>query len=100
MNRRFGDRVHTIWRRIADLAAGFGRGQREKAASLTAFEAREMENMFVLLLLGSFTGMPAPPSFMAVELLPHLEHELKVLNNRAQSSTDSLAELMGMLDAD
>jgi len=97
---RFGDRIHTIWRRIADIVAGMNRGQREKAASLTAFEAREMENMFVLLLLGSFTGMPAPPSFLAVELLPFLEHELKVLNNRAQSSSDSLAELMGMLDAD
>ena len=68
--------------------------------SLTAFEARELENMFVLLLLGSFAGMPSPPSFLAVELLPHLEHEIRVLNRRAESSTDALAEIMGSLDAD
>jgi hypothetical protein len=76
------------------------RSHREKVTALTAFEARELENMFVLLLLGSFAGMPSPPSFIAVELLPHLEHEIRVLNRRAESSTDALAEIMGSLDAD
>lgn len=83
----------------ANLAA-LGHSHREKAVSMTVFEARELENMFVLLLLGSFTGLPSPPSFLAVELLPHLEHELKVLNRRAQDATDALAEIMGTIDAD
>lgn len=83
----------------ANLAA-LGHSQRDKAVALTVFEARELENMFVLLLLGSFTGLPSPPSFLAVELLPHLEHELRVLNRRAQDSTDALAEIMGSIDAD
>lgn len=87
-----------IWRFIRGFFHGLNQAQREKAAALTAYEAREMENMFVLLLLGSFTGLPAPPSFLAVELLPDMEHELKVLNRRAQDATDSLAELVGMMD--
>ncbi|MCG8480428.1 MAG: hypothetical protein MI724_15150 [Spirochaetales bacterium] len=91
-------------RRIGAWVVSFFRGldqvHREKMTSLTAFEARELENMFVLLLLGSFAGMPSPPSFLAVELLPHLEHEIRVLNRRAESSTDALAEIMGSLDAD
>lgn len=71
---------------------------REKVVALTAFEARELENMFVLLLMGAFTGLPAPPSFLSAELLPHLEHELKVLNRRAENASDALAELAGALD--
>jgi hypothetical protein len=70
---------------------------REKVVSLTAFEARELENMFVLLLMGSFTGLPSPPAFLAAELLPYLGHELHVLSRRAESASDALAELTGML---
>lgn len=73
---------------------------REKVIGLTNFEARELENMFVLLLMGAFTGLPAPPSFLSVELLPHLQHELGVLNRRAQNASDALAELAGALDID
>ena len=75
-----------------------GQTHREKVVALTAFEARELENMFVLLLMGAFTGLPAPPSFLSAELLPHLEHELKVLNRRAENASDALAELAGALD--
>lgn len=75
-----------------------GQTHREKVVGLTAFEARELENMFILLLMGAFTGLPAPPSFLSAELLPHLEHELKVLNRRAENASDALAELAGALD--
>ncbi len=71
---------------------------RDNAVALTAYEARELENMFVLLLMGAFTGLPSPPSFISVELLPHLQHEIEVLNRRAESAGDALAELAGMMD--
>ncbi len=73
---------------------------REQVVALTRLEARELENVFVLLLMGSFTGLPSPPSFLAVELLPYLEHELKVVNRRAEDASDALAELAGCLDID
>lgn len=90
--------LRKAWHLLRSLVSGINQAQRERVTALTAFEARELENMFVLLLLGSFTGLPAPPSFLAVELLPGMEHELKVLNRRAQDASDSLAELVGMLD--
>jgi hypothetical protein len=65
---------------------------------LTRFELRELENVFVLLLMGSFTGLPSPPAPLAAELLPLLEHELKVLGSRARGGDDALAELTGLLD--
>lgn len=77
-----------------------GQTHREKVVALTAFEARELENLFVLLLMGAFTGLPAPPSFLSVELLPFLQHELGVLNRRAENASDALAELAGTLDLD
>ena len=45
---------------------GFGEGQREKVIALTCMEQQELENVFALLLLGSFVGFPAPPTFLAV----------------------------------
>ncbi len=99
-SRRAIGAVRRIGQLVISFFRGLDRAHREKMTSLTAYEARELENMFVLLLLGSFAGMPSPPSFLAVELLPHLEHEIRVLNRRAESSTDALAEIMGSLDAD
>jgi len=71
---------------------------RNRAVGLTECEVRELENMFVLLLMGSFTGVPAPPSFISAELLPFLEHEIKVVNRRSENTTDALAELSGCFD--
>lgn len=71
---------------------------RNRAVGLTECEVRELENMFVLLLMGSFTGVPAPPSFISAELLPYLEHEIKVVNRRSENASDALAEIAGCFD--
>lgn len=63
-------------------------------------EVEELENIFALLMAGSFVGLPSPPTFIAVELLPFLETELDVLGRRAEDSCDMLAELCGMLGID
>jgi len=68
--------------------------------ALTCKEAQELENIFSLLLLGSFVGFPAPPTFLAVELLPYMEREMQVLQYRADTSGDMLAELCGILGVD
>lgn len=85
---------------IRDMLAGIDASHREQAASLTEVECRELENIFALLLLGSFVGLPAPPSFLAIELLPFMERELDILHCRAQDSGDMLAELCGTLGID
>ncbi len=82
------------------MLAGIDASHRGQAASLTEVECRELENIFALLLLGSFVGLPAPPSFLAIELLPFMERELDILHCRAQDSGDMLAELCGTLGID
>jgi hypothetical protein len=78
-------------------ASGFHASQRDKAAALTIVEMEELENVFALLLLGSFVGLPSPPTFLAVELLPFMDKELKILNRRAREAGDMLAEMCGAL---
>lgn len=82
------------------IAADMGAAQRQRAAALTCVEERELENIFALLLLGSFVGLPAPPTFLAVELLPFMQEEINILNRRAEDAPDMLAVLMGSMGAD
>jgi hypothetical protein len=85
---------------LRHLLEGFRRGQRERIIGLTLLEQQELENVFALLLLGSFVGFPAPPTFLAVELLPFMEREMQVLGQRAEDAGDMLGQMMGSLGVD
>jgi hypothetical protein len=74
-----------------------GSSHRESVCSLTIVEMEELQNIFALLLLGSFVGLPAPPTFLAVELLPYMQDELEILNKRAGCANDMLSEMFGTL---
>ena len=82
---------------IRTLCNDIGASHRANACALTVTEVEELQNIFALLLLGSFVGLPSPPSFLAVELLPCMQKELEILNKRAQDSNDMLAEMCGIL---
>jgi hypothetical protein len=73
---------------------------RDKASGVLEFELKELENFFMLLLLGGLVGIPAPPAAVAVELLPYLEDELRLMIARADLAQDPLGALMGMLEID
>jgi hypothetical protein len=92
-----GTSILEILRRVM---TDVGNTQRAKVASLTVAEVTELRNIFALLLLGAFIGMPSPPTFLAVELLPLMEKELQLLNQRAGDACDMLAEMCGTLGID
>jgi len=73
---------------------------REKAVGMFEFELKEMENIFSLLILGGFAGMPSPPVPIAIELLPYMERELTVMLARTDMAQDPLGSLMGFLEVD
>ncbi len=73
---------------------------RESLVSLTCLELQEIENIFSLLILGSFVGLPSPPTFLSVELLPFMQQELASMNHKAENSEDMLAEIVGTLGID
>ena len=71
---------------------------REKATALLEFEVKELDNIFALLVLGGFAGLPYPPSPIAIELLPYMEKELIMLLSRTDLAQDPIGVLAGMLD--
>ncbi|MCK7484011.1 MAG: hypothetical protein M0C28_48790 [Candidatus Moduliflexus flocculans] len=82
--------------------ADHGPGQpREARSGMLEFELKELENIFALLILGGFVGMPSPPAPIAIELLPLLERET---GRHAQPvglwPRIPLGALMGMLEVD
>ncbi|MCX7655682.1 MAG: hypothetical protein N2Z76_04060 [Treponemataceae bacterium] len=74
--------------------------QREKATAILEFEVKELQNLFSLLLLGGFVGLPAPPTAITLELLPLMEAELATMTSRADFAQDPLGALIGMLNVD
>jgi len=70
---------------------------RDKATALLTFEAMELENIFALLLFGSFIGMPSPPVHITLQLLPLMEKELLLMLSRIGVAHDGLAEVVSIL---
>jgi hypothetical protein len=93
-------KVSSVIRFCRQIFSDIHTSQRENLVALTCLEVRELENIFALLLLGSFVGMPSPPTFLSVELLPFMEREIQVLHQRAEDTGDMLAEIAGTLGID
>ncbi len=92
--------ISTLYRWVRRIFADFDAAHREQATALTVMEMEELENIFALLLLGAFAGLPSPPTFLAVELLPYMQRELQILCKRAKDSSDMMAEMCGTIGID
>ena len=84
-----------IW--VLNFFRGFGQAMNYKATSQIAYEADEMEHSMALMLFGSFTGMPAPPVPLSLELLPVMGDSLEKLLLRASQTGNGLSELAGIM---
>ncbi len=71
---------------------------RHSATERIEWETVELENIFALLVLGVYVGLPAPPMQLTLELMPLMERELVLMINRAETANDPLAELFSVLD--
>ena len=82
---------------VRDLFRDIQIVSRGKATEMLDFEVMELENIFTLLLFGSFTGMPSPPAHITLQLLPLMQDELKIMFNRVGVAHDALAEIVSLL---
>ena len=71
---------------------------RQRAIGYIQAERRELENVFALLVLGSFVGLPSPPTPLSLRLLPHMGRELAVMRARAQEMDDLYGEIASLFD--
>ena len=85
-------RLQSAW----ELLKGFGSGLRYQSTEYVEYELREMENIFSLLLVGSFIGIPSPPSHISIRVLPYLAREMYVMGRKAGEMDDISGEVFGL----
>ena len=58
------------------------------------FELGEMENMFGLIVLGSFIALPSPPMHITLDLLPEMEKHFFMMLNRVDTAESPISDLL------
>ena len=85
------DRVISIWKMSDEVARG-------KAVEIIEYELEELENIFGVLVLGSFIGMPSPPMQISLDLMPFMEKELILMMEKVDTANEPIAQLFSVLD--
>lgn len=70
-----------------------GRG---KAVESIEIELEELENIFGVLVLGSFVGMPSPPMQISLDLMPYMERELILMMEKVDTANEPISQLFSV----
>ncbi|MBC8431955.1 MAG: hypothetical protein H8D96_08540 [Desulfobacterales bacterium] len=73
---------------------------RGKAVETIAYEVEELENIFGILVLGAFIGIPSPPIHITMDLLPDMEREFNIILEKVSTAHDPLGDLFSVLAID
>ncbi len=92
---RFLQWIKTMIHRSWESYKGAGR---ESAVQTLEFELGEMENIFGLLVLGSFVGFPSPPMQITLDLLPEMEKHFLLMLNKVDTAEAPLSDLLSTFD--
>ena len=85
------EKIATFWDIGEEVA-------RTKAVGTIEHEAEELENIFGVLVLGSFVGMPSPPMQISLDLMPLMERELILMMKKVDTANEPIAQLFSILD--
>jgi hypothetical protein len=73
---------------------------RGKAVETIEHEVAELDNIFGILVLGAFIGIPSPPIHITMELLPLMDKELNIMLDKVLTAHDPLGHLFSVLGVD
>jgi hypothetical protein len=73
---------------------------RSRAVETMEYEIEELDNIFGILVLGAFIGIPAPPIHITMDLLPLMEGELTLILEKVSTAHDPLGDLFSVLGID
>ena len=85
--------IRRIWQSMDEVA-------RDKSVGIIEYEVGELDNIFALLVLGAFVGIPSPPAQITLELLPDMEAEMETMLAKVSTAHDPLGDLFSVLDID
>lgn len=71
---------------------------RGKAVQTIEYELEEMENIFGVLVLGSFIGLPSPPMQISLDLMPLMEKELILMLEKVETANAPISQLFSAFD--
>ena len=91
--KKVKEKLISFWK-IADEVS------RSKAVGTIEVELEEMENIFGVLVLGSFIGLPSPPMQISLDLMPHMENHLVLMMEKVDTANEPIAQLFSVLDID
>lgn len=87
------NRMQSLWQSADAVMRG-------KAVEAIEYEIDELVNIFGILVLGTFIGIPAPPVHVSMELLPLMSEELEVMLDRIMTAHDPLGDLFSVFSID
>ena len=73
---------------------------RSKAVETIEHEVAELDNIFGILVLGAFIGIPSPPIQITMELLPLMDKEFDLMLDKVLTAHDPLGYLFSTLGID
>jgi hypothetical protein len=91
--KTFKDKIVSAFR-VADEVL------RSKAVETIEYEVGELDNIFAILVLGAFIGIPSPPIHITMALLPEMGKELEIMLEKVSTAHDPLGDLFSVLDID
>jgi hypothetical protein len=92
------DKLFKILELIRDKKQLLTDSMRHQAVDVLEWETAELENIFALLVFGSFIGIPATPSAITLNLLPHMEKELLLMIEKVSIAAGPISDLFSHLD--
>ncbi len=69
---------------------------RNRAVEAIEGEVEEMENIFGILVLGSYVGMPSPPMQISLDLMPYMEKELILMMEKVDTANEPISQLFSI----
>jgi len=88
----------SVWGNIIGAFKAYNASARGRLVDVTVWEVSELENIFGLLVLGSFVGLPSPPMQITLDLLPDMERELIVMLEKVDTASTALSEMFSNFD--
>ncbi len=90
--------IRRIFRAARETLEVSDRMARAKAVETLEVEVEELENIFSLLVLGSFVGVPSPPVQLSLELMPQMEDELIAMLENVDTAVTPFSHLFSTFD--
>jgi hypothetical protein len=73
---------------------------RGRATETMEYEIEELDNIFGVLVLGAFIGIPSPPIHITMDLLPLMDRDLHLMLEKVTTAHDPLGDLFSILEID